>query len=90
MVCKKMITFSSSGHLMEKSTFLPKFIFFFLHKIDIFARELILREKLVTLPQKFAQHDFIAVLKNSFFTQKLTILYKLTFFFPKENNATKN
>ena len=64
MFCKKMITFSSSGHLMEKSTFLPK-ISFFLNKTDIFARKLIVRETLVTLPQKFAQHDFITVLKNS-------------------------
>ena len=35
--CKKMIAFSSSAHLMEKSTFLPKFQFFrtkltFLHQ----------------------------------------------------------
>ena len=27
--CKKIITFSSSGHYMKKSTFLPKFHFFF-------------------------------------------------------------
>ena len=54
--CKKMIAFSSSAHLMEKSTFLPKFQFFS-HKIDIFAPKLILTETLVTLPQRL--HDII-------------------------------
>ena len=69
MFCKKMITFSSSGRLMENSTFLP-FFFFFLHKIYIFARKLILRETPVTLPQMFAQHHSITVLKNSLICPK--------------------
>ena len=46
--CQFLITFSSSGNLMENSTFLLKFHFFFLHKIDIFGRKFILRETLVT------------------------------------------
>ena len=46
--CQFFITFSSSGNLMENSTFLLKFHFFFLHKIDIFGRKFILRETLVT------------------------------------------
>ena len=54
--CKKMIAFSSTAHLMEKSTFLPKFQFFS-HKIDIFAPKLILTKTLVTLPQRL--HDII-------------------------------
>ena len=45
--CHFLITFSSSGNLMENSTFLLKF-HFFLHKIDIFGRKFILRETLVT------------------------------------------
>ena len=89
MFCKKMITFSSSGHLMEKSTFLPK-ISFFLNKTDIFARKLIVRETLVTLPQKFAQHDFITVLKNSLIYPKTNAFCINWHFFPKENDATKN
>ena len=43
--CTKIITFSSSAHLMKKSTFLPKFQFH-LHKIDIFAPKWILTETL--------------------------------------------
>ena len=46
--CQFLITFSSSGNLMENSTFLLKFHFFFLHKIDIFGRKFVLRETLVT------------------------------------------
>ena len=46
--CQFLITFSTSGNLMENSTFLLKFHFFFLHKIDIFRRKFILRETLVT------------------------------------------
>ena len=46
--CQFLITFSSSGNLMENSTFLLKFLLFFLHKIDIFGRKFILRETLVT------------------------------------------
>ena len=43
--CKKIITFSSSAHLMKKSTFLPKFQFFS-HKIDTFAPKLIWQKHL--------------------------------------------
>ena len=32
-----------------------------------------LRKTLVTLPQSFARHDFITVLKNSLLWQKLTL-----------------
>ena len=69
-----MINFSSSGHLMEKSTFLLKFQFFF-DRIKIFARKLILRETLVTLLQKFAQLDLILslYLRIHSFAQKLTL-----------------
>ena len=89
MFCKKMITFSSSGHLMEKSTSLPK-ISFFLNKTDIFARKLIVRETLVTLPQKFAQHDFITVFKNSLIYPKTNAFcINWHFFFQKKTTPPK-
>ena len=50
MFCKKIITFSSSAHLVKESTFLPKCQFFFWPKTDIFAPKLILTKTLVTLP----------------------------------------
>ena len=69
---KKKITFSSSAHLMKKSTFLPKFQFFS-HKIDTFAPKLILTETLVTLPQSL--RDIISSLNLEIhsFAQKLTL-----------------
>ena len=86
--CKKIITFSSSAHLMKKSTFLPKFQFF-LHKIDIFAPELILTETLVTLPQSL--HDIILslCLEIHSFPKNWRFWHKMLFLL-KENNATKN
>ena len=83
--CKKMITFSSSAHLMEKSTFLPKFQFVS-HKIDIFAPKLILTETLVTLPQRL--HDII--LRNSFVCPKTDAFCINYYFLLKENNSSKN
>ena len=87
--CKKIITFSSSAHLMKKSTFLPKFPFF-LHKIDIFPPKLILTETLVTLPQSL--HDIILSLYleiHSFAPKKDAFCIKC-YFLLKETNATKN
>ena len=92
MFCKKMITFSSSGRLMENSTFLPFFFFFFffLHKIYIFARKLILRETPVTLPQMFAQHHSITVLKNSLICPKTNAFcINWHFFFQKKTTPPK-
>ena len=89
---KKIISFSSSGHLMENSTFFLKFhfFFFFLHKIDIFGRKLILREILVTLPHLLAQHDFIMYLIIPSFAQKLTLFCnKLTFFSKRKQRHQK-
>ena len=70
--CKKIITFSSSAHLMKKSTFLPKFLFFS-HKIDTFAPKSILTETLVTLPQSL--RDIISSLNLEIhsFAKKLTL-----------------
>ena len=63
--CKKIITFSGSAYLMIKSTFLSKFHFFFLHKINIIAPKLILTETLVILPQSL--HDIILSLNKMIF-----------------------
>ena len=72
MFCKKIITFSSSAHLMKKSTFLPKFQFIS-HKIDTFAPKLIMTETLVTLPQSL--HDIILSMNFEIhsFAKKLTL-----------------
>ena len=65
--CKKIITFSSSAHLMKKSTFLPKF---FWHKIDIFFHQNWHWQKHLSLSSKFARHYFITVLRNSLICPK--------------------
>ena len=74
--CKKIITFSSSAHLMKKSTFLPKFQFL-LHKIDIFAPKLILTETLVTLTQSLPK-NWRFLHKMLFFTKRRQLHQKLT------------
>ena len=76
--CKKIIIFSSSAHLMKKSTFLPKFRFF-LHKIDIFAPKWILTETLLTLPQSLPQ-NWCFLHKMLFFTKRKQLHQKLTLF----------
>ena len=85
---KKIITFSRCAHLMEKSTFLPKFKFFFLHKIDVFAPKLILTETLVTLPQSL--HDIILslYLEIHSFAQKLTLFCIKCYFFAKRKQSS--
>ena len=65
---KKIITFSSSSHLMKKSTFLPKFQFF-LHKIDIFAPKLIL-----TFKSFFTTKNTKSFVKSQFFSNIFTFL----------------
>ena len=87
--CKKIITFSSSAHLMKKSTFLPKFQFFS-HKIDTFAPKLILTETLVTLPQSLRDIILSMNLEIHSFAKKTDAFCIKCYFSPKENNATKN
>ena len=70
--CKKIITFSSSAHLMKKSTFLPKFQFFS-HKINTFAPKLILTETLATLPQSLHEIILSMNLEIYSFAKKLTL-----------------
>ena len=86
--CKNIITFSSSAHLMKKSTFLPKFQFFFFFaqnwhfctKIDIDTSD---------FPSKFARHYSITVLRNSHICPKTDAFCIKCYFLLKENNATK-
>ena len=82
--CQFLITFSSSGNLMENSTFLLKFHFLFFYPKLTFLEENLYWEKLLS------QHDFITVLKNSLICPKTNIfLHKLTFFFQKKTTPPK-
>ena len=76
-------------YLMKKSTFLSKFHFFFLHKINIFAPKLILTETLVILPQSL--HDIILslFLEIHSYAQKLTFLHKMLFFTKRKQRHQK-
>ena len=86
--CKKIITFSSSTHLMKKSTFLPKFQYFctkltFLHQNWYWQKHLSLCFKVCTTL-------FISALTNSLICQKNDAFCIKCYFLLKENNATKN
>ena len=81
--CQFLITFSSSRNLMENSTFLLKFHFFFYTKLT-FLEENLYWEKLLS------QHDFITVLKNSLICPKTNaFLHKLTFFSKRKQRHQK-
>ena len=67
--CKKIITFSSSAHLMKKSTFLPKFIFFGT-KLTFFSTKIDIDRNTCHFASKFARHYFITVLRNSLICPK--------------------
>ena len=86
--CKKIITFSSSTHLMKKSTFLPKFQYFctkltFLHQNWYWQKHLSLCFKVCTTL-------FISALTNSLICQKNDAFCIKCYFLLNENNATKN
>ena len=68
--CKKIFTFSSSSHLMKKSTFLPKFIFFFGTKLTFFSTQIDIARNTCHFASKFARHYFINVLRNSLICPK--------------------
>ena len=87
--CKKIITFSSSAHLMKKSTFLPKFQFIS-HKIDTFFTKIDIDRNTCHFASKFAWHYFIIELRNSLICPKTDAFCIKCYFLPKENNATKN
>ena len=87
--CKKIITFSSSAHLMKKSTFLPKFQFFFAQNWH-FCTKIDIDRNTCHLASKFARHYFITELRNSLICPKTDAFCIKCYFLPKENNATKN
>ena len=69
---KKEITFSSSAHLMKKSTFLPKFQFFFAQNWH-FCTKIDIDRNTCHFASKFARHYSITELRNSLICQKLTL-----------------
>ena len=78
--CKKIITFSSSAHLMKKSTFLPKFQFFFAQNWH-FCTKIDINRNTCHFASKFARHYFITELRNSLICQKnWRFLHKMLFF----------
>ena len=100
--CKNIITFSSSAHLMKKSTFLPKFQFFFLcteltflFNFFFFAQnwhfctKIDIDRNTSDFSSKFARHYSITVLRNSHICPKTDAFCIKCGFLLKENNATK-
>ena len=86
---KKIIIFSSSAHLMKKSTFLPTFQFFFAQNWHFFTKIDIDRNT-CNFASKFARHFFITILRNSLICPKTNAFCIKCYFLLKENNATKN
>ena len=87
--CKKIITFSSSAHLMKKSTFLPKFHFFFFAQNWNFCTKIDINRNNCHFASKFARNYFINELRNSIICPKTDAFCIKYYFLPKENNATK-
>ena len=84
---KKIITFSSSAHLMKSQHFSPNFNFFVKHwhsctKIDI-------DRNTCHFASKFAQHYFVNELRNSIICPK-TDTFCIKCYFLMNENATKN
>ena len=78
---KKIITFSSNAHLMKKSTFLPKFQFFFFAQNWHFCTKIDINKNTCHFASKFAWHYFITELKNSLICQEnWYFLHKMLFF----------
>ena len=88
--CKKIITFSSSAHLMKKSTFLPKFLFFSGTKLKFFSIKIDIDRNTCHFASKFARHYFITVLRNSLICPKTDAFCITYYFLLKENYATKD
>ena len=95
--CKTIITFSSSTHLMKKSTFLKKFKFLFIYFFFFFfaqnwhfCTKTDIDRNTCHFASKFARHYFITVLINSPIWPKNDAICMKCYFLLKENNATKN
>ena len=86
---KKIITISSSAHLMKKSTFLPKFQFFFAQNWH-FCTKIDINRNNCHFASMFARNYFINELRNSIICPKTDAFCIKYYFLPKENNATKN
>ena len=86
--CKKIITFSISAHLMKKSTFLPKFQFFFVKNWHSFTKIDIDRNT-CHFASKFARHYFITELRNSLICPN-TDTFCIKCYFLIIENATQN
>ena len=87
--CKKIITFSSSAHLMKKSTFLPKISISFAQNWH-FSTKIGIDRNTCHFASKFARHYFITVLGNSLICPKTDAFCIKCYFLLKETNATKN
>ena len=89
MFSNKIFTLTSRAQLFEKVKISHKISIFFLQKLTVLQRKLMLRKTLVTLPQRFARLDFITVLKNSLIWPKTNSFCIKWYFLPKRNNAIK-
>ena len=88
--CTKIITFSSSAHLMKKSTFFPKIYIFWGQNWHFFSIKNDIDRNTCHFASKFARHYFITVLKNSLICPKTEAFCIKYYFLLKENYATKN
>ena len=90
MFSNKIFTLTSRAQLFEKVKISHKISIFFPKKLTVLAQKLMLRKTLVTLPQSFARHDFITVLKNSLLWPKTnTFCIKWYFFYQREITPPK-
>ena len=82
---KKTITFSSSAHLIKKSTFLPKFHFFFFFFAQNwhFCTKINIDRITCHFPSKFARNYSITVLKKSHICPKTDVFCIKCDFFAK-------
>ena len=67
--CKKIITFSSSAHLMKKQHFSQN-LYFFGTKLTFFSTKIDIDRNTCHFASKFARHYFITVLRNSLICPK--------------------
>ena len=88
-ILQKIITVSSSAHLLKKVNISPK-ISIFLQKNWHFFTKIDIDRKTCYFASKFARHYFISVLRNSLICPKTDAFCIKCYFLLKESNATKN
>ena len=86
--CKNIITFSSSAHLMKKSTFPPKFRFFFAKNYH-FCTKIDIDRNTCHFASMFARHYSMTVLRNSLICPKTDVFCIKCYFLLNENSATQ-